>query len=253
VKKILITSIFIVLLLVSITVPVALALVSQSAEYYVTDSANVLTAVTRQDIVDMNVDLERECKGAQVVIVTVKYLDGIPSDEYATRLFNDWQVGPREANNGMLLLLATEELKGWLVVGDGISGIWDGDMVDKYLDKYFWPEVDARNYDTAVRNICEALYSWYAGYYGIDQQGSQSGNNYVPQPTTGSGNRVPDPYPVQQPPRQTVWSSIASFFVLVPIFIIIGVFILIIIIISASADRRRYRSYHMSMGVPMPR
>ena len=87
--------------------PGAQALVEQSADFFVADYANVLTEVTRQDIISANIDLEQECSGAQIVIVTIEYLNGVPSDEYATKLFNDWEVGSREANNGMLLLLVT--------------------------------------------------------------------------------------------------------------------------------------------------
>ena len=138
-----------------------------SEDYYVTDNAIVLSNATKQDIISANIDLEQKCQGAQIVIVTVEHLNGIPSDEYAIKLFNDWGVGISDANNGMLLLLATEEYKGWLAVGAGISDAFTNNMATDYLDRYFWPDVDARNYDTAVRKICEALFSWYSSYYGI--------------------------------------------------------------------------------------
>ena len=243
--KKLITTALIFLFVVCVIAPNAFALVSPSGEYYVTDSANVLTETTRRDIIDANIDLEQKCEGAQVVIVTVEYLDGTPSDEYATKLFNDWGVGARQANNGMLLLLATEELKGWLVVGAGISGAFSDNMVNAYLDSYFWPEVDARNFDTAVRNICEELFSWYAGYYGVNQ------DRYEPapvQPTVGYGQM--ETYPVYGE-TYTFYSPFSFFFGAVWIFII--VFILVIIIAAASADRRRHRTYYVHMGMPIPR
>jgi len=157
-------------ILAHLIAPSTLAFVSPSKDYYVTDDAEVLTEATRQDIISANVDMENRCNGAQIVIVTVERLDDMYADEYATQLFNDWGVGAREANNGMLLLLVTEEFRGWLVVGAGISNSFTNNIAEEYLDTYFWPDVDNRNYDTAVRNICEALFSWFAEYYGVNQQ-----------------------------------------------------------------------------------
>jgi uncharacterized protein len=93
------------------------AVVQRSEEYYVADYAQVLSDDIEQKIISSNVDLEQKCEGAQIVVVTVEYLDGMYADEYAMRLFNDWGVGSREKNNGMLLLLATEEKKCWLTTG----------------------------------------------------------------------------------------------------------------------------------------
>ena len=226
----------------SVFAQVALALVAPSEDYYVTDDAGVLTEKTRQDIISANIDLELKCNGAQIVIVTVEYLNGVPSDEYASRLFNDWGVGAREANNGMLLLLATEEQKGWLTVGAGISGAFTNNMVNAYLDSYFWPEVDARNFDTAVRNICEELFSWYAGYYGVNQDRNEGA---PVQPTPGysvqedyySHSYGYNPYPVM--------ALVFWFFLFLVVFIII--------IAAARSDRRRHSAYYVHMGMPIPR
>jgi len=164
--------------------PSAMALVQQSDEFFVTDAAGVLTEATRQDIINSNIDMMEMCQGAQIVIVTVKYLDGLYADEYATQLFNDWGVGSAEADNGMLLLLATEERRGGLVVGAGLTGVFNAQKQEQYLETYFWPEVDNHNFDTTVRNICEALFSWFAEYYGVNQDYGQ--DEYIQQ--------QPEPY-----------------------------------------------------------
>lgn len=132
---------------------------------FVIDDADVLSERTTEDIISANLDLERRCFGAQIVVVTKNNLNGQYSDEYAYALFNTLGVGTAGTNNGMLLLLVTEEKKGWLVIGGGISGVFSSKMADDYLNTYFWPDVDAGNYDTAVRSILGQLFSWYADYY----------------------------------------------------------------------------------------
>ena len=229
----------------SILSPSAFALVSQSDEFYVADYAGVLSNTTKNDIIYANYDLTELCEGAEIVVVTIEYLNGVPSDEYATALFNDWQVGSYDANNGMLLLLVTEELKGWLVVGDGIKDIFTNKVANNYLNTYFWDEVDARNFDTAIRNICEALFTWYADYYGI-----YFDDVYEPGPVTPTYPSEPDrPNPVAPPP--TYISPLRGFFS--GFWILFAICLLIIFFSIAIRDRRRYRSYYVHMGMPMPR
>ena len=115
-------------LLLALAVP-AHAVVSQSFGFYCADYANVLSADTEQMIIDYNGALEQQCRGAQLVVVTVDYLDGMYCDEYAYQLFNDWGVGSGQYNNGMLLLLAVEESKAWLAYGLGLNSEISSDRV----------------------------------------------------------------------------------------------------------------------------
>ena len=147
-------------LILAVTVGVsALAVVEQSDDFYVADYANVLSDLTKSDIISANVDMEAQCSGAQIVVVTVKSLEGMYSDEYAMTLFNSWGVGNAEENNGMLLLVAPSENRAWLTVGIGIQGAFPTSMVDDYFDSYFWVLFDAGDNDAAVRNMLEPLFS----------------------------------------------------------------------------------------------
>ena len=237
-RKVFIMITLITLLSASFVFSGAASLVEQSEEFFVNDAAGVLTEVTKRDIISANIDLMEKCQGAQIVIVTVEYLGDMYADEYATRLFNSWGVGSAEYNNGMLLLLATQELRGWLTVGEGITGAFTNSMIESYLDSFFWPEVDARNFDTAVRNICEALFSWYAGYYGVNQGNNayESAPTYVPQPDYVYYE------PVYYPRFNIMW----MFFPLLLIFVIVFMFA------AVGADRRGYRAYYRHTGMPMP-
>ncbi len=146
--------------------PAAFAVVGQSESFYAADYANVLSNDTEQMICNYNGALEQQCGGAQVVVVTVDYLDGMYSDEYAYQLFNDWGVGSAENNNGMLLLLATAENKAWLAYGMGLNSKLDSDDVDDMLEDYFWEDFDRGEYDSAVKKLFSHLLGWYDGVYG---------------------------------------------------------------------------------------
>ena len=223
-KKRIITLIFAVL--VALAVPFgAYAVVDKSDEYYVADCAGVFTDGFKQELIAINGDLEHYCKGAQLVVVTVEYLDGMYSDEYAMQLFNNWGVGDSEENNGMLLLLAVEENKAWLTVGAGISGRLTTSKIDSMLDEYFWDDFDDGHYQDATSRMVNALLDWYADYYGLNT----------------SMGKVSEP---------TAATRVLRF---VSMLIPYAVIIIIVIAVATVNDRRRYRSYYTFMGMPIPR
>ena len=79
-------------LLLSLALPLpAAALVGKSGSYYVCDDAGVLGGQLEDHIVEANGALEHYCQGAQIVVVSVAYTDGLYADEYAYTLMNDWQ------------------------------------------------------------------------------------------------------------------------------------------------------------------
>ena len=161
-----ITSILIILSLILTLSVSAGAVVNKSRSFYCADYASVLSAETEKMIVDYNGALEAQCQGAQIVVVTVDYLDGMYCDEYAYQLFNDWGVGSGQYNNGMLLLLAVQENKAWLATGVGLNNRLSTSDVDELLDRYFWKDFDNGKYDNAVTKLFNALLQWFDKQYG---------------------------------------------------------------------------------------
>jgi len=157
------------LMLVVLTVPaMAIELEAGSGDaFYVQDNANVLSSETESLIVGYNAVLEQQCDGAQLVVVTVSYLDE-DTQTASLQLMNDWGVGDETESNGMLLLLVSEEYRGWLSTGDGLDEVFTDNLVDEYLEDYFWDYIDADEYDEGVQALTGALYDWYLDYYGVD-------------------------------------------------------------------------------------
>lgn len=147
-------------------------------DFYVQDTANVLSTETETAIVNYNATLESACDGAQLVVVTVNYLDG-DSDVAATKLMNDWGVGSAQQSNGMLLLLVAGEYRGWLAVGDGLDNVFDDDMADMYLDSYFWDYIDEDRFDKGVQTLTGELYDWYLDYYNVGSNATSNSPAHI--------------------------------------------------------------------------
>jgi uncharacterized protein len=87
----------------------------------VVDQANVMTAQSRSDVEAKLKDLEDK-SGIQLVVATVKSLQGNDVETYANELFRSWKLGEAKSNNGVLLLVAPAEHKVRIEVGYGLEG-----------------------------------------------------------------------------------------------------------------------------------
>ncbi len=244
-KNRILSVLFLLVLLSGLTAP-AMAVVAQTEEFYVADYADVLSDELEQRIIAAGADLCDRCDGAQIVVVTVDYLDGMYSDEYAMKLFNDWGVGSREYNNGMLLLLAIQENKGWLTVGRGLTADFPDRKAEAYLDEYLWPDFDRGDYETAVEKTMEALFSWFADYYGVnggsetdEDYYSYSGNDYYDTDEYGYGYD----YGYRSP-----FSALLSR----PYTLMILVVVIIYLFNAMRRDKARHNAYYRMMGMPIP-
>src|SRR3982751_6514092 len=87
----------------------------------IVDQANVIPAETRNAIEPKLADLETK-SGIQLVVATVRSLDGQEIEPYANELFRAWKLGEKTKNNGVLLLVAPNERRVRVEVGYGLEG-----------------------------------------------------------------------------------------------------------------------------------
>ena len=87
----------------------------------IVDAADVIPQATRAALEPKLESLETK-SGIQLVVATVKSLDGQAIEPYANELFRHWKLGEATKNNGVLLLIAPNERKVRIEVGYGLEG-----------------------------------------------------------------------------------------------------------------------------------
>ena len=87
----------------------------------VVDAANILKAEERAAL-EQKLKAHEDRTTDQVVVATVPSLSGTSVENYANRLFRAWQLGQKQKNNGVLLLVAPSERKVRIEVGYGLEG-----------------------------------------------------------------------------------------------------------------------------------
>ncbi|HLW71591.1 MAG TPA: TPM domain-containing protein [Candidatus Binataceae bacterium] len=87
----------------------------------VVDDAGILTPATRNGLVEMLAAHER-ATGQQVVVVTLKSLEGYSIEDYGYQLGRAWGIGQKDKNTGAVLIVAPNERKVRIEVGYGLEG-----------------------------------------------------------------------------------------------------------------------------------
>ncbi len=220
----------------------AFAVVDKSDAFYVADYADVFSSDFENRIIEMNGDLEYYCDGAQLVVVTVDYLDGMYSDEYATKLFNTWGIGNASENNGMLLLLGVKEGKAWLATGKGIT--LSDNAIDSMFEECFWDDFDAGRYEDATEAMLDRLINWYIAEYNVETDDGETSAQSVMDPQRIPENASESYGELYRERAKKERDRTA----LVIIILIIVSFLLV-----ALSDSRRHRAYYRGMGASVPR
>ncbi len=87
----------------------------------VVDDAGILEAATKAELERKLADFETKTTG-QLVVVTVKSLQGTSIEDYGYQLGRYWGIGQKEKNTGALLIVAPNERKVRIEVGYGFEG-----------------------------------------------------------------------------------------------------------------------------------
>jgi len=88
----------------------------------VVDEAGVLSASTKSGLMGMLAEHERTSGGEQVVVVTLKSLQGLSIEDFGYQLGRRRGIGQKGKNNGVLLIVAPNERKVRIEVGYGLEG-----------------------------------------------------------------------------------------------------------------------------------
>jgi uncharacterized protein len=119
------------IILILFFVATALALTFPALTGRVVDDANILDPAQHAELTQKLADLEAKSTD-QVVVVTLKSLQGTSIEDYGYQLGRHWQIGQKDKNNGVLLIVAPNERKVRIEVGYGLEGTLT-DLVSNFI------------------------------------------------------------------------------------------------------------------------
>ena len=115
----------------------------------VVDQAGVMSAESKSDIEAKAKTLEDK-SGIQLVVATVKSLQGGDVETYANELFRFWKLGEAKKNNGVLLLVAPNERKVRIEVGYGLEGTLTDALSSVIISSAIIPRFKTKDYSGGI-------------------------------------------------------------------------------------------------------
>jgi uncharacterized protein len=104
----------------------------------VTDQAGILSASTRQQLETALRQLQ-STGGTQLAVLTLPDLAGLTIEQTSIRVVDAWKLGSEKGDNGVLLLVARDERKVRIEVGQGLEGALTDAYSKRIIDEAITP------------------------------------------------------------------------------------------------------------------
>ena len=115
----------------------------------VNDNAQILTETTRQSITTILKEHEDRTSN-QVVVLTIPTIEGESIEDYALNVFEAWQLGQKDKDNGVLIVVVPEDRRMRIEVGYGLEAILTDAMAGRIIRHVMTPRFKDGDYDGGI-------------------------------------------------------------------------------------------------------
>ena len=136
----------------------------------VNDFAGIIPQTERQKMETLSMEVLQKT-GTSVVVVTVPTVGDSDAAIYANELYQDWGIGKKGEDKGVLILLALKERRIRIETGYGVEGILPDGLVGEILDRYTVPFLKKGQYAQGLFNAVAAVSTDIAKDAGVDLSG----------------------------------------------------------------------------------
>ncbi len=167
-----VVTILVMFLILSILVP-TVAAVSYTPINHVSDYAEIIDEDFEAQINALADEIEQSTT-VEIAVLTIPSLEGGDIDQFAVETFEEWGVGQKDVNNGLLMVIAVEDRKWRIEVGYGLESVITDAMAGRIGRENFVENFRAEKYGQGiygaildVKGFVEndsSVISAYAGY-----------------------------------------------------------------------------------------
>lgn len=141
----------------------------------VQDQANILSAEF-ENLLDHELKVYEDSTSNQILILTIKTLGDVPIEDYSLRVAEASKAGQADKDNGVLLVIAVDDRKVRIEVGEGLEGVLPDALSNQIIRNEMAPSFRQNNYEGGVQASITAMIQAIGGEY-VAEQG--------PSPRTG--------------------------------------------------------------------
>ena len=143
----------------------------------VVDQAGLLDAAVRASITQSLAELETRTTD-QLVLVTLKSLQGTSIEDYGYQLGRHWRIGQKDKNNGVLVIVAPGERKVRIEVGYGLEGTLTDAISKLIIENSMLPRFKAGDFSGGIKRGVEDIIQVLDG--GAEEWQRRAAQAYAP-------------------------------------------------------------------------
>ncbi|MBC7961337.1 MAG: TPM domain-containing protein [Steroidobacteraceae bacterium] len=130
----------------------------------VNDNANMLSPGASQRLEQTLADFERS-DSTQIVVLTINSLEGESLEEYSIKVAEAWRIGQTKLDNGAILLIAKQERKIRIEVGQGLEGVLTDLVSGRIIRGDISPYFKKNDYDAGITAGVSSIMQVVKGEY----------------------------------------------------------------------------------------
>jgi uncharacterized protein len=105
----------------------------------------------------------------QIAVLIIPALDGEVLEEYSLHVAEKWKLGQASKDNGVLLLVAIDDHKMRIEVGQGLEGVLTDALCNRIIRDEMAPEFRRNDYDAGVMAGIDSIIKGIGGEYTADE------------------------------------------------------------------------------------
>ena len=149
----------------------------QDRTRYVSNPDNILSPAAVATMDSILYALE-EKTGIQTLVVAITGIEGGDCFDFTHRLFNETGVGQKERNNGLVILLSTDERCIQFVTGYGLEGVLPDAICKRIQNRYMVEHLANNDWDTGMIAGIRAVNGYLDG--SMENIGSEEEEDMTP-------------------------------------------------------------------------
>lgn len=107
---------------------------------------------------------------SQIAVVVVCDLDGMEISDFGTRLFEQWKIGQKGKDNGILLLIAKNDRKINITTGYGVEDKLTDALCRRIIERDIKPNFKSGNFALGISNGVESIKKVLLGQYKAEKK-----------------------------------------------------------------------------------
>ncbi len=133
----------------------------------VNDYTGTLT-VSQQQALESKLVAFNDSTSTQIAVVIVQSTDGFPVSQYAIELAENWGIGRRGKDNGVLVLVAMEDREVFIATGYGLEGAIPDALAKRIIEEQIIPAFRHGDYYQGLDEATTSLMKLATGEFTAD-------------------------------------------------------------------------------------